>query len=103
MPSMKLTPAERKENRTELAIDSPADEEQFPFGLTVNLEDESMDKLGTDLLEVGDEVLFTAVSKVTHVHESASAPGDKHKSMTLQTTDMEIVPPDSDIAKKLYG
>ena len=80
-----------------------SDDEEYPWGLRINLDDESMEKLGIDLKDVGDVCVFSATAVVTNVSQSAGDNGE-HKDMSLQITDMEIKPiEEADTAEQLYG
>ncbi len=85
--SMKRTKSEKKDN-DEGGVSIT--ENDYPYGLSVSLEKESLDKLGiTTLPEIGDTFTLTAKVKVTSISESASEDGDT-KSASLQITDMKL-------------
>ena len=87
MKSMKLTKKQAKESEEGIM-----DEPEYPYGLSINLENESMEKLGMDgLPDIGKEMILNARVTVTHINESASNRDKKlHRSMSLQITDMEL-------------
>lgn len=86
MTNMKLSKSERKELRKTLVDDGP----KFPFGLSINLDDESLEKLEmTKLPTVGKEMTLTAKVKVTSVSAHDSEHG-KDRSVGLQITDMAL-------------
>lgn len=88
MVSMKNTKKQRKDN--ESPISSGGSGPDYPYGLSVSLEKESLDKLGMKTLpDVGDTFTMTAKVKVTSVNQSASEDGD-HRSASLQITDMKL-------------
>jgi hypothetical protein len=95
MINLKLTPKEAKETM----LCGPCDPEgpAYPYGLTLELSDEVLEKLGVkDLPGVGAEILLTAKAKVTSVsiNERQDADGDKEadkrRSVGLQITDLDV-------------
>ena len=100
---MKRTKAEKKEG-SETAC-CPGDQEDFPYGLRIDLEDEEITKLDIPMPEVGSTMVLVANVKVTSVRESADE-GGKNRSIGLQITEMELAPyenNDTDHVKKLYS
>lgn len=95
MINLKLTPKEAKETM----LCGPCDPQgpAYPYGLTLQLDEETLAKLGAkDLPEVGVEVLLSAKAKVTAVSvneqqdaDSDGAP-DKRRSVSLQITDIDL-------------
>jgi len=74
-----------------ILAESPVESKpEYPYGLSINLEDASLAKLGIDKLpEVGGTMMIKARVKV----ESASihdGQGGRKKSLSLQITDMEL-------------
>lgn len=105
--NMKIDPKEREEKYKESAL---VDRPIYPYGLSLNLDDDVMEKLGlASLPAAGDTLTLTAVVTVTNVSENsyADAKGGKAKtcqSMSLQITDMGLGPaPSKDAAKSLYS
>lgn len=86
--SMKLTKSERKEmaSPAETAYDGP----EYPYGLQVNLDDDTIEKLGLAMPKVGGELTLTACVRVTSVASSEHERGSKNRSVSLQITDMAI-------------
>ena len=89
--SMKRT---RVEKKTTGLSDAPVDvdADDYPYGLSFNLEKESLDKLGLDVDDFSIESKGEMVCKieVTSLHENAN----KHNtsaSVTLQITDMAMM------------
>lgn len=90
LKSMKITKAELKERR-ERFKGSPDEGPKFPFGLSLHLDEESMDKLGVDKLpKVGTKMIMTARVEVTSVHADQQLGGGKNRSMGLQITDLAL-------------
>lgn len=101
--SMKMTKKEAKDRQT-LVAESP----EFPYGLQIHLENESIEKLDMkDLPKVGDEMVILGKVKVTSVSAHDSQDGGEQRSVGLQITDMGLTPNDDKKIKsageKLYG
>lgn len=65
----------------------------YPWGLSLHLERDSLDKLGVKQLpNVGTEVYVMARAKVTSVNQSAREGETEHASVGLQLTDMQLAP-----------
>ena len=89
---MKLTDMKRPKAKRggETAATPVAQEREYPWGLTLNLENDALKKLGiTDLPEVGVEVKLHAVGKVTRVGEATSE-GNKTRSVEIQITRLAV-------------
>ena len=103
LTSMKRTKAEKKEGSDEVCCSG--DQEDFPYGLRVDLRDEEIEKLGISLPEVGSTMVLVANVKVTSVSERADEDGE-NRNVELQITEMELAPyenDNTDHAKKLYS
>ena len=100
MPNMKIN---REKNE-----DSPVDvkENEYPYGLKLNLDNDSIKKLDLKALpEVGTVMTLTATVEVVDRSESEYT-GDKvHKNLGLQITDMELgsTKEKKDMEEELYG
>lgn len=107
LKSMKLDAAELKK-RQEPATAMVADQPVYPWGLSVGLEEEALDKLGIETLpEVGGELMLVAKVKVTSVssNEHTGSKGKhKHRNVQLQICEMALgaVEKDKDAAGELY-
>ena len=103
--SMATTPAERKEANAEIAPEKD-NGPIYPWGLSISLNDDVLDKLGLKLPEVGDTMMITAKVRVT----SASAreyeyDGAKKtcRDCSLQITDLGVQDQgEADAADRLY-
>lgn len=78
------------------------DEQQYPYGLQLNLDKDSMEKLGMkEMPKMGQTMMMQGKAIVTNMHES-----EGHKSIGLQITHMGMMdeekPKKSD-AEVLYG
>lgn len=77
--SMKLDKSEQKKE-ADIAYEPP----QYPWGLSLSLDDEALDKLGMDdLPDVKDTMTLTARVCVTNVSASAGE-GGQRRSVSLQ-------------------
>ena len=103
LTSMKRTKTEKKEG-SDMAC-CPGDQEDFPYGLRVDLRDEEIEKLKLALPEVGSTMVLVANAKVISVRESADENGND-RNIELQITEMELAPyknDNTDHVKKLYS
>lgn len=65
--------------------------EEYPWGLRLHLQNESLDALGiTEMPETDVVVTITAKAKVVGVSSSASSNSKKYRSVDLQITDMAL-------------
>ena len=102
LTDMKRTPKEQKGGSEDCCTDV---QEDYAYGLRVDLRDEEIEKLGISLPEVGSTMVLVANVKVISVRESADANG-KDRNVELQITEMELAPyekNDADHVKKLYS
>ena len=86
MVNMKLSNSIMAEEAT------PVDSQSlYPYGLCINLKEESLSKLGIETLpEVGTKMKVTAEVIVVSVRSEQEQDGDMERSVELQITDMEI-------------
>ena len=85
MIDMKRTKSESDESK-EVAMG----EEDYPYGLSISLDQDSLEKLGiAELPKVGAEMMLMAKVKVTSTNESQHE-NQSHKSVSLQITEMEL-------------
>ena len=87
MKSMKLSPADKKAEEKSMEVSS--DSQEYPWGLTLRLEQDTMDKLSTGELKVGDELMMQAAVRVTSV-SSHDGEGGSESSASLQITEMGL-------------
>ncbi len=84
--SMELTKKERSSREETVLSEAPT----FPFGLSVHLDEDSLEKLNVkELPEVGTEFEMVATVKVTSVSENETDEGTR-RSVALQITDMAL-------------
>lgn len=100
---MKLDPKERKKE-AELTYQPPA----YPYGLSISLDDEALEKLGMkDLPDADDTMTLTARVCVTNV-ASTDGENGKRRSVSLQIealalSDVEDSDDKPDPSDKLYS
>ena len=102
MTSMKITKGEEKTDEV-----SPAEPvgPRYPYGLSINLDNDSLEKLGMDKLpEVGVVLTLTAKVKVTSASVNEYE-NNKERNVGLQITDMDLgkAKVEKDTAEELYG
>lgn len=100
MKSMKFTKAEKKRGHgnMEVAMSTP----EYPWGLSLNLDDAALKKLGIDELpEAGDTCEIMAHAKVTRVSQSTEdGKNGGHRNVEIQITHLSLITPEDD--KKLW-
>jgi hypothetical protein len=80
-----------QEERGEYTDGAKPMEPSYPYGLSIDLDDGSMEKLGiTALPKVGTEMMITAKVVVKSVSSNQYEGSDAESRMCLQITDMEI-------------
>jgi len=89
MKNMKLDKQAMRENAV---LTQPSDyTPDYPWGLKVHIDDDTMRKLGIDALpEVGAEFMLKAKCFVCSVSYNDSENSKEHMSMSLQITDMAL-------------
>lgn len=94
--NLKMSESERDRNAPTAAGGS---DREYPYGLSLNLENESLEKLGISTLpKVGETMTIIAKVKVTSVSMHEGENRTKAKSVTLQITDAAVkrdAPPDA--------
>lgn len=106
LKSMKRTPEEIVDDMKERAVCTGGMDE-YPYGLRLHLDDESVEKVGGGPFSAGDVVTITALATIKSVntHEEETEEGGEVKSnVELQITDMSIAGASNpkDNADKLY-
>lgn len=88
MVNMKMSREESGELGTDQAkVNRP----EYPYGLTIDLDDGSMEKLGiTELPTVGSEMTIMAKVVVKSVSSNQYDGSEAESRMSLQITDMEV-------------
>lgn len=94
-----------KQDKNTDEVTSP-EESLYPWGATLHLENETLDKLGmNDMPKLGDTMMLMARVQVESVseHEHSGDDGPR-RSVSLQLTDMDLQPEKQvDMARALYG
>ena len=87
----------KKQSTNEFAVSEDKDP-RFPHGLSINLNDDSMKKLGFDELPViGTEMIVVGVGKVTRASENRSQSGvDRDLQIQLERIEVEPLVKGSD-------
>lgn len=103
LTSMKIDRAERDAamRGPEALSEGPA----YPWGLTLNLDDDAIEKLGIKSLpEAGETMMLVAKVKVTGTNSEDVDGGKKRQSIRLQLTDMALEDggAKTNAAEKLY-
>jgi hypothetical protein len=101
--SMKIDQAARESRYAEksIAMDAPS----YPYGLTVNLDTDSLEKLEIDAadLEVGSTMTLVAEVEIVSAGKSSTAGGGESQNASLQITRMLLEDaPAKDAAAALY-
>ena len=104
LTSMKTTPAEAKEEAKEMIGDAST-QPQYPYGLSISIDDEMMTKLGIkDLPAVGTEMMLMAKCEVCSTSAYDTQTNGPEINFSLQITDMALESPNGpSIAERLYG
>lgn len=86
--SMKMSQEEAQEQYgSSPMMDAP----EYPYGLTITLDEEALAKLGMPALpQVGQKMMITARVEVKSVSQYDSQGGEKEQTVCLQITDMEM-------------
>jgi len=81
----------KKEKQKDADLNSYEDN-PYPWGLTVSLDNDSAGKLDVGTFEVGDELIMVSRVTVKSVNVSSSQHdgGKVHRNMELQITDMSL-------------
>lgn len=88
LQSMRRTKKEKKHTPEEVA---PMSEEDYPYGLEIRLEEESLEKLGLDVddFSIDGKVDLICEGEVTNLNISANT-NHSHASVSIQITDMAM-------------
>ena len=81
-----------KENPETEATPSSGDDRDYPYGLSLILDKDSLKKLGMEELpEVGETCMIHAAGEITRVSQSVSDSGE-NKSVEIQITKLSVMP-----------
>ena len=98
---LKRTPSDKKDSETMMTSD--VEQEDYAWGLQLDLGSEELDKLGVDKFNVGDEFEITAMVRVKSFSENDSDEGGKNKSAGLLIKAIAMPDKSKSAAEKLYG
>jgi hypothetical protein len=100
MVSMKIAPEEKKEMIPTAIVDAP----DYPYGLCLQLGDDTFKKLGIEKLEAGQTLMLNARVEVRQVMDTIDKMHGKHWNAELQITDMALSTQRNEVAAdKLYN
>lgn len=92
----------KKENSSSPGVTCCSDENYYPYGTSLSIEDDMVDDMGISNLAVGDVVEIRGYAFVDSKSEHSSKEGS-NKSIRLQMTSMKVDRENDDRAKRLYG
>lgn len=101
LKSMKITEREARTIMGGTCCD-PSDPPEYPYGLTLNIDDATLKKLGIESPPaVGTKMMVVAMAEVrgTSQHEDKDR---VDKNMTLQITEMSLSPEGKPIEQSMY-
>lgn len=90
MIDMKMTPAQKSDYE---AVPMVSDAPEYPYGLSIDLSKESLERLGKSAsdFELGEEFEMTVKVKVKGISSSQyEGDSDGHESVDLQICEMEM-------------
>ena len=93
-----------KINKVKNEIDEPvseSNEEYYPYGTSLQLEDKMISDLNLSDYKVGDILKVIGVVEVTAVSSHDGGEGEKN-DVSLQFTDIDLTKKDTDKSKILY-
>ena len=98
MKDLQLTKEEAKEQMEPSADNAP----KYPWGLCLNLDSETMKKLGISdaLPAVGTTMKIMAVGKVTSLSQHEEQDGDKGSCMSIQLVAMDMEKAEESMSEK---
>lgn len=100
MVDMKRSKKERKEANEPTKLGGPGGDD-YPYGLHVHLDHESLEKLGMDKLpRVGQKLHLHAHAHVTEVSEEHRDGGKKHRRVALQLRKLDVKDAGSESARE---
>lgn len=89
MHPMALSKKEAKAQSMPMATESKGP--RYPWGLSINLDSETMKKLKIGELAAGQVVVLAGKAKVTRCEETEDESGERY-SATIQITDLALTP-----------
>lgn len=104
MMDMKMKPKKMEPAIKQVGYE--AEQPEYPYGLKIDLCNESLEKLQVkELPAVGEKFMVTALVSVCSTSINECCEGEAYKNVTLQITDMELKPlaPKKPLKNMLYG
>lgn len=87
LTDMRLSRADKLEERAEsIAADMP----DYPYGLSLSLDEDALDKLGISLPNVGEVFFVLASARVKSVSESQYSDSNKSQNVSLQIEQLAL-------------
>jgi len=92
LQSMKLTKQERSGEEEKMPTAGKYEGPEYPYGLEISLEKESLEKLGLDIddFTVGGEIEIICNGEITRTNESAGK-NNINSSVSIQITEMAMM------------
>jgi len=87
--TMETDDSQAKEAGNAPAI-KPSEGPKYPYGLALNLDKDTVEKLSLEDCQVGDEYDLIAKGKITSMSENDTEDGQYNKSVTLQLTSIGV-------------
>ena len=82
---------DKKADNSPMCCPTPCDAPEYPWGLSITLESESLDKLGMDdLPRVGSTVKIVAETRVESVSSRSTSEDDENRSVQLQIVKLAV-------------
>jgi len=79
------------------------EEPVYPYGLSISLSNESIDKLGLEMPKVSDTAEMIAKVEVTNISKHEGSDGSVEKNIRLQITDMAFLEPEKTNKEIFFG
>lgn len=96
MKDLKISKQEVKEKNKAMQVIGSSDQERYPYGLRLDLNNDTLEKLGMKKLPtVGTVLMFEAKAKVVGSRQSATE-GSENRSVELQITHIDLEDGESD-------
>jgi len=101
---MKLTDMKLPKTKQKETVSPVVSKQEYPWGLTINLEDAALTKLGIkELPEVGVECTLRGTGKVTRVSQSASERDKGSRNVEIQLTKIALEHGESSENEKAFA
>ena len=103
MINMARTKAERKKEADRWKTDTPENTPDYPYGLSISLEEVDVTKLGLEDCEADDVLELVSEATVTTA-TSHTINGKKRRSLTIQLRKLSVAKPEKklDLSATLY-